>query len=181
MSDKSASGFTLIELMIAIAVFGILMMAALPSFRIWIQNTQVRTAAEGIFNGLQLARAEAVRRNVKTELELASGSGWTLKVVTTGEVIQTRPASEGSDSAVITIKPDGATKASFDGTGRITTNGDASAPITEIKIDTNAIPAADTGELCVAVGAAGLLKLSDPAVSSGDTRACPAKVPAYCA
>jgi type IV fimbrial biogenesis protein FimT len=179
MAGRSPSGFTLIELMIAIAVFGILMMAALPSFRIWIQNTQVRTAAEGIFNGLQLARAEAVRRNAKTELEL-SGSGWTLRVVTSGEVIQTRPASEGSDSAVITVLPAGATKASFDGTGRVTTNGDASAPITEIKIDTNAIPAADSRELCVVVGAAGLVKLCDPTVSGADTRACPVKVPAYC-
>jgi type IV fimbrial biogenesis protein FimT len=51
------AGFTLVEMMIAIAIFALLVLAALPEFRIWMQNTQIRTAAEGILNGLQFARA----------------------------------------------------------------------------------------------------------------------------
>ena len=62
--------------MIAIAVFALLILAALPEFRAWIQNTQIRTAAQGILNGLQFARAEAVRRNVNIELEMARLWRW---------------------------------------------------------------------------------------------------------
>ncbi|MBI2509431.1 MAG: prepilin-type N-terminal cleavage/methylation domain-containing protein, partial [Betaproteobacteria bacterium] len=63
MAPRNAMGFTLIELMVGIAIVGILIMIALPNFTIWIQNTQIRAGAEGILSGLQLARTEAVRRN----------------------------------------------------------------------------------------------------------------------
>jgi len=56
-------GFSLIELAVVLAVVAILYRIAAPSFGAWISNTQTRTAAESIQNGLQLARAEAIRRN----------------------------------------------------------------------------------------------------------------------
>jgi type IV fimbrial biogenesis protein FimT len=68
-------GLTLIELLIVITIVGILFAMAMPSFRTWIQSTQVRTAAESIQNGLQLARAEAVRRNVPVEFVLTNSAG----------------------------------------------------------------------------------------------------------
>ncbi len=56
-------GVTLIELAVVLAVVAILFAQAAPSFSAWIHNTQVRTAGESIQNGMQLARAEAIRRN----------------------------------------------------------------------------------------------------------------------
>jgi len=56
-------GFTLVELMITIALLAILMTLAAPSFGAWIRNTQVRTMSETMANGLRLAQSEAVRRN----------------------------------------------------------------------------------------------------------------------
>ena len=44
-------------------VLGIMLALGLPSFVETIQNMQVRTAAESILDGLQIARSEAVRRN----------------------------------------------------------------------------------------------------------------------
>ena len=174
------SGFTLVELMIAIAVFALLILAALPEFRAWIQNTQIRTAAEGILNGLQFARAEAVRRNVNIELEMVGVSGWSAKVASSGQVIQTRTSGEGSGSATVTIKPDGAVKTTFNGLGRQVSNLDGSTPITHMKVDSSAIAAASTRELCIMVGSGGVVRMCDPQVAAGDSRACLPAVPAGC-
>ncbi len=56
-------GFSLIELMVTMAILALVVMASIPSFSTWMRNTQVRTAAESLQAGLQKARAEAVRRN----------------------------------------------------------------------------------------------------------------------
>ena len=63
MLNSMQRGFTLVELMIGIAIVGLSLVMAAPSFSSWIQSTQIRTAAEAVQNGLQLARGEAVRRN----------------------------------------------------------------------------------------------------------------------
>src|SRR5512134_2922210 len=86
------AGFTLIELMITIVILAILLYVALPNFAVWMQNTQIRTAGEAILNGMQLARTEAIRRNVNVELRLDISSGWTARVPSTDEVIQSRVA-----------------------------------------------------------------------------------------
>ena len=175
-----SDGFSLIELMLGIAVITVLLMVGLPSFQIWIQNTQIRTAAEGILNGLQFARAEAVRRNVNIELEMVGVSGWNAKIASTGQVIQSRTSGEGSGSATVTIAPGGATKTTFNGLGRQVSNADATALITSIKVDSGAIAAADTRELCIMVGSGGVVRMCDPQVSGSDTRACLPAVPAGC-
>ena len=56
-------GFSLIELIVGMAILGILMSLGIPAFSDWMRNARVRTTAESALNGLQLARAEAVRRN----------------------------------------------------------------------------------------------------------------------
>ena len=60
------------ELLIGIAIIGILLALAAPNFAVWIQNSKIRTAAESIQNGLQLARAEAVRRNAQVRFQLTT-------------------------------------------------------------------------------------------------------------
>lgn len=180
MATKVAMGVTLIELLITVVVLSILLFLALPSFTIWMQNTQIRTAAEGILSGLQLARTEAVRRNISVELRMDTASGWTVSVPGTGEVVQTRSEQEGSVHAVVTIAPGGASRVTFGGLGRVVANGDGSAPITEIKVDSGQIPAAESRELCLTVSAAGVVRMCDPQVGAGDPRACLPAVPAGC-
>nr|WP_315465621.1 prepilin-type N-terminal cleavage/methylation domain-containing protein [uncultured Rhodoferax sp.] len=56
-------GFSLLELMVALTILGLLLLAGLPSFSQWLSNAKVRSAAEEIANGLRTAQAEAMRRN----------------------------------------------------------------------------------------------------------------------
>jgi type IV fimbrial biogenesis protein FimT len=181
-----SAGFTLIELMITIVILAILLFVALPNFAVWMQNTQIRTAGEAILNGMQLARAEAIRRNVNVELRMDVSSGWTARIAGTGEVVQSRLAAEGSGAALVTIAPAGAQTVTFNSFGSIATNADGTPTVTEIKIDSPAIPAADSRELCVLVRAGGNVRLCDPQVPASDTRTCipplpaPQAVPAGC-
>ncbi len=79
LNRKLQSGFTMIELMIGLVVIAILFSVGIPSFKDWIQNTQIRNAAEEIQNGLQLARSEAVRRNTPVQFVLGAGSSWSVE------------------------------------------------------------------------------------------------------
>jgi type IV fimbrial biogenesis protein FimT len=67
-------GVTLIELAVVLAVVAILFAQAAPSFSAWVHNAQIRTATESIQNGMQLARAEAIRRNRSVMFWLTSSA-----------------------------------------------------------------------------------------------------------
>jgi type IV fimbrial biogenesis protein FimT len=63
-------GFGLVELVVAMGIVAFVMMMAVPSFKSWTQNLQIRSDAEAIQNGLQYARAEALRRNTTVRFQL---------------------------------------------------------------------------------------------------------------
>ena len=67
-------GASLIELLTGFAVLGLALAVAIPNLTSWMQNAQIRTAAESILAGIQVARAEAVRRNGQAIFNL-NGSG----------------------------------------------------------------------------------------------------------
>jgi len=106
----------MIELAIVIAVLGILLALGLPALTDWITNTRIRTAAEGVVNGLQLARAEAIRGNTLVDLQIdADGVSW--NVVVNGATAQTRGADAGSG---IIATPTGPLTVTFNSLGRMT-------------------------------------------------------------
>ncbi len=71
-SRHSTAGFTLIELLIGIAITVILLLLGVPSFKSLIQNAQIHTATDALQNGIELARAEAVRRNTLVRFQLTT-------------------------------------------------------------------------------------------------------------
>jgi type IV fimbrial biogenesis protein FimT len=66
------SGITLVELMVTLAILGLVLVAAFPSVTSWMRNNQIRTAAIAVLNGLNKARNEAVRRNSNVRFSLVT-------------------------------------------------------------------------------------------------------------
>lgn len=77
-----AAGFTLIELMVTLAISAVLMVLAMPSYRSWVQGAKIKTAAESVLTALTRARAEAVRRNAPVSLSIqplpGAGAVWSI-------------------------------------------------------------------------------------------------------
>lgn len=167
-------GFSLVELMITIAIAAILVMVAVPSFQILLANAQIRTGAQALNDGLTLARVEAIRRNERVVFTLGTQTAWTVTVESGATVVQSRLHSEGSKSATVAVTPSGATKVTFNGLGRAVANTDASALITQVDVDvpTSLIPAADSKNLRISVTSAGAIRLCDPNATAGVGMGC---------
>lgn len=64
----SRGGFTLIELMVVVVVIGVLAIVAVPAMTAMINNSRITGQAEELVASVQLARAEALRRNARVTL-----------------------------------------------------------------------------------------------------------------
>jgi len=176
-------GVTLVEIIIVIAILVVLMALGMPSFSEWIQNAQIRTGAESVLSGIQLARNEAVKRNSNVEFVLGNpgaqgGTNWTVREAADGTVIQEATAGEGSRNTILTPTPGDATTITFNSLGRLPVTGlnvDGSSVITRIDVDVpESVLAADkTRDMRITIGAGGQIRLCDPHISTtGDPRSC---------
>jgi type IV fimbrial biogenesis protein FimT len=68
-------GFSLVELIVTLAIVALLTAAAIPGMNTWMRNSQIRNAAQSLQSGLNRARMEAVRRNGQVRLSLVSTNG----------------------------------------------------------------------------------------------------------
>lgn len=62
-NHKYLAGFTIIELMIAIAVAGVILTIGVPSFQGLMERNQLTTNINRFISSLALARSEAIKRN----------------------------------------------------------------------------------------------------------------------
>lgn len=68
-------GFTLIEVMIAVAIVGILVMVAIPNYMQWNARYQLKQGTTELAGSLNLARMAAMNRNLAVTVTLALVSG----------------------------------------------------------------------------------------------------------
>jgi len=169
-----ASGYTLIEMMITIAVLGILITLGGPALSMVLTNSRIRTAGESWKYGLMLARAEAIRLNTQVEF-VSDATGWQVRQVGAAQALHQASGREGTSRLTITTTPEATDRVTFDSLGRrIDPNpSDDSEPIDSVDIEsTNAPTGNGYRPLRVQVVAAGTARLCDPAVPATDARAC---------
>lgn len=73
--QRKCLGFTLIELMVTIAIAAILMGIAIPSFVATISSNRLTTSANELVSALNLARSEAVKRGQQVVVK-KTGTNW---------------------------------------------------------------------------------------------------------
>jgi type IV fimbrial biogenesis protein FimT len=103
---RNSRGFTLLELMVTVAIAIILMTVAFPSFRSFMDGQRIKTASFDIIAMLTLARSEAVKRNAQitaTPTNNDWGQGWLVTAQQgTNTVILSQQSSMSSSSITIT-------------------------------------------------------------------------------
>lgn len=72
---KNANGFTLIELMVAVAVLAIMLALAIPSFDDFRKRAALRGAADQVVSVIGDARFEALRVNRLVKVGMVAGAG----------------------------------------------------------------------------------------------------------
>lgn len=166
-SARRPSGFTLVEMIVVVAILSILLAFSAPSFRTLLINTQLRSTAESLMAGMQLARSEAVRRNTAVSFWMVnhtnagcaltnSGTSWVVSLdsltgncnaaasaTTSPRIVQVRAGNEVGGNITIAATDAAAANANcvtFNGFGSVVANctGSASTPITQIRVSSSA-------------------------------------------
>lgn len=202
-SRRQRSGFSLIEMLVAVVILALLLMIGLPNMNIWLNNTRLRTAGETLLTGLQLARAEAVRRNTTVRFQLVSdltsacalstsGTSWIVSMadptgacevdpseVNPPQIVQKKSGAEGTSGVALAAA--GAATVRFNGLGRVTSPGGV-LNMTTIEITNPAagvcqhVDAVNGTMRClrIRISTGGEVKMCDPAVTDAtDPRICP--------
>jgi len=74
MNKKQGLGFTLTELMITIAIVGIVASMAVPSFQDMIERNRLKEAVEGLKSDLMFTRTEAIKRSQNIIINRVTGN-----------------------------------------------------------------------------------------------------------
>lgn len=77
-------GFTLIELMVTIAVLAILLAVAIPSYQTFVMNSRMASQTNDLITALSLARSEAVKRAANVTVCASSNSTTAIPTCTGG-------------------------------------------------------------------------------------------------
>lgn len=126
---ERSSGFTMIELLITIAILGIILAFAVPSFQTMIENNRVTSEANTLLSAVNLARTEAIKRGAVVSVQhegAGFGDGYCVVVGALGASADCATASgndvlvrefEAPNAVTVTDNGAGLGGVSFDGRG----------------------------------------------------------------
>lgn len=175
----AVGGFTIVEMMIAVAIAAILLVVGVPTMRGVIENTRIRTVTESLNYGMSLARNEAVRLNTDVEF-VTDATGWQVQrrdPANAGAFIVLHQASgkESTTDLIVTPEPADADRITFNSFGRMAnaSMSDGSAPFSQVDVESER-PSGISGyrPLRIQILAGGMTRVCDPAVANTDPRAC---------
>jgi type IV fimbrial biogenesis protein FimT len=185
------AGFTLIEVLVGLAILAIMLSLGMPAFSNYLGNARLRASASSLHAAAQLARTEAIRRNTAVELILTddaptaanqntvnlstTGQNWIVRAQDPGAatftLLQGRSAQEGGNASVVVTGT--VSRVTFNGLGR------SAAGAQTFRFTSTAGACADVHGagpmrcLDVRVAAAGQARLCDPVIATaGDSRGC---------
>jgi type IV fimbrial biogenesis protein FimT len=83
VTRRRVAGWTVVEMAIAVVLTGLLLALGVPSYRAWIADYELRSAAETLVSAMAAARSEAVKRGDRVNLckspdrrQCAADGGW---------------------------------------------------------------------------------------------------------
>lgn len=145
--SRKPNGFTLIELMVVVALAAILAAIAAPSFKGFVSGQRVKTATSDFAMAAIFARSEAIKRNADVTITSATSGatgwkdGWTVAVG--GTSLSQQQAYAGVSFAGPT------TAITYNRSGRLIAT-----------VDTMTITGADGSARCIAFDLSGMPKSS---------------------
>lgn len=168
---RSMAGMTLVELMIAMALVVLVLLLGMPSFSGMLASLRLRSVAEGMLGGIQMARTEAARRNqsVNFRLDAQDGGGWSVALAD-GSTLQSKSASEGGS---VNVQSDLGTTLTFNNLGQRTVPAGGALTFSLTNPDAgDCQPSGPIRCLNITVQAAGQARLCDPRRTAPDPQAC---------
>jgi type IV fimbrial biogenesis protein FimT len=176
-------GFSIVEILITLGIIALVIGLASPSVMLWIQNLQLRNAADSVLGGLQMARLEALKRNttIAFEFQDQNSVAWHVCVFDVanaackaGDIASAAGSSSGNARVgVETTYSDYAlalgpgvnvpSLVAFDPFGRVSPN----SPVNIARIDVRnpTLSSSDERRLSIRVEAAGEVHMCDPKLS----------------
>lgn len=101
---RKQSGFTIIELLVAVAIAAILIAVAVPSYTRTIEKRKVTGAAEMIYTQMVAARTESLKRSKDIAMSFVAGTDWSLGYTDTEGAASCVP---GTDCKIFDFNNDG--------------------------------------------------------------------------
>ena len=95
-------GFTMIEIVVVVAIMGVLLTIAVPSFVTYSSSQKVKTASFDLYAAMMFARSEAIKRKVNVTVAAATiggvtdwKNGWTVAAAGVGTPLRIQDPPSG--------------------------------------------------------------------------------------
>lgn len=98
---RTSKGFTLIELMVTVAIIAIIALVAVPSMTAMIETRRMQNATEFVYARVSAARVEAIKQSKTMYVTFATGNGgnWSIGM---SDKVSCQPATAPTDCTVTT-------------------------------------------------------------------------------
>lgn len=103
---RLSGGFTLVELLVAMALIAILAAIGVPAYQNIVTSNRITTEINGLVTHLQFARAEAVKRGQNVTVTSNNGNNWEggwVVADANNNALKTQQAFQGGDTLTATL------------------------------------------------------------------------------